>query len=188
MNQKKHTPFLAPIEKIKPNPRNPRVITDHKFAQLVQSIQQFPDMLWKRPVVCITDVDGCFMPLGGNKRYEAAKKTGLKEIPIVLADEWTEEYRAQFIIKDNVSFGEWDWEMLKKEWNTDFLSEWGLDALEIPEVTVPIDLIGAEKNKPPVIKITFSTSAQLEAAAKEIETLLTEKYPGSFLSVSAGEI
>jgi len=121
------------INKIKPNPKNPRTIKDERFEKLKKSIQDFPDMLNKRPLVCFTDTDGKFVVLGGNMRLKAAKDLGLKEIPIILADEWTEEQKAEFLIKDNVGFGEWDWNELNNDWDTEQLEGWGL---EVPEFKV----------------------------------------------------
>ena len=115
------------ITEIKANPKNPRIIKDDKFAKLVKSIKEFPQMLEKRPLVCFTDTDKKFVVLGGNMRLKAAKEVGLKELPILLADDWTEEQKAQFLIKDNVGFGEWDWDELKSDWDADKLQEWGLD-------------------------------------------------------------
>ena len=118
------------LSKIKPNPNNPRIIKDDKFKKLVQSLQEFPDMMEKRPMVCVTDVDGGIYPLGGNMRLKALQELKLKEIPstyVMMADEWTEERRREFVIKDNVGFGEWDWEQLANDWDTEQLNEWGLD-------------------------------------------------------------
>ncbi len=115
------------INKIKPNPKNPRVIRDDKFAKLVKSIQDFPEMLEKRPLVCFTDIDGKYVVLGGNMRLKAANEVGLKQLPILLADDWTEEQKNEFLIKDNVGFGEWDWEQIKNDWDVEKLDEWGLD-------------------------------------------------------------
>ena len=115
------------ISNIKPNPKNPRVIKDDKFEKLKKSIQEFPQMLEKRPLVCFTDIDGKFVVLGGNMRLKASKELGLKELPIILADDWNEEQRSEFLIKDNVGFGEWDWEVLANEWNSEELEAWGLD-------------------------------------------------------------
>ena len=115
------------LSNVKPNPNNPRVIRDDKFAKLKQSIIGFPEMLEKRPLVCFTDTDGKFVVLGGNMRLKALSDIGAKEIPVILADDWTEEQKAQFLIKDNVGFGEWDWEQLANEWDAEQLSEWGLD-------------------------------------------------------------
>ena len=115
------------ISEIKANSKNPRVIKDDKFRKLVQSIREFPEMLEKRPLVCFTDVDGKYVVLGGNMRLKASIEVGLKELPIVLADDWTQEQRDEFLIKDNVGFGEWDWDQLANEWDADKLTDWGMD-------------------------------------------------------------
>jgi DNA modification methylase len=118
---------IVPINQIKPNPKNPRVIKDDKFKKLVKSIEEFPQMLEKRPLVCFTDVDGKFVVLGGNMRLKASKEVGLKELPILLADDWTEEQKNEFLIKDNVGFGEWNWDELNADWDSEQLEDWGLD-------------------------------------------------------------
>lgn len=115
------------IADIKVNQNNPRIIKDDKFAKLVKSIKEFPQMLEKRPLICFTDIDGKLVVLGGNMRLKAAKEVGLKELPILLADDWTEEQKAQFLIKDNVGFGEWNWDDLANEWDAELLTDWGLD-------------------------------------------------------------
>ena len=130
------------ITEIKANPQNPRLIKDHKFKQLVKSIQEFPEMLEKRPLVCFTDVDGKFVVLGGNMRLKAAKECGLKELPILLADDWTEEQKKEFLIKDNVGFGEWQWDELANEWDAQQLMDWGLD---IPDF-VNDEVLNAEED------------------------------------------
>ena len=118
------------ISKLKNNPNNPRIIKDDKFEKLKKSISEFPEMMEKRPIICVTDVDGKIYPLGGNMRLKALQELKYKEIPdswILMADEWTEEQRREFVIKDNVGFGEWDWEELANEWDAEKLEEWGLD-------------------------------------------------------------
>ena len=117
------------ISKLKSNPNNPRIIKDDKFKKLVQSISEFPEMMEKRPIVCVTDVDDKLYPLGGNMRLKALQELKYKEIPdswVILADEWTEEKRKEFVIKDNVGFGEWDWDDLANNWDAEKLEEWGL--------------------------------------------------------------
>jgi DNA modification methylase len=123
---------IVKISEVKPNPKNPRIIKDGKFQKLVKSIQEFPDMLNKRPLIVFTDVDNKYVVLGGNMRLKACKEIGLKEIPIIVADEWTEEQKNEFLIKDNVGFGEWDWDSLANEWDAEKLDDWGLD--------LPVDL------------------------------------------------
>ena len=118
------------LSKIKSNPNNPRIIKDEKFKKLVQSIKDFPEMIEKRPMVCVTDADGRIYPLGGNMRLKALQELQYNEIPdtwVVMADDWTEEKRKEFVIKDNVGFGEWDWDDLANNWDTEKLEEWGLN-------------------------------------------------------------
>ena len=111
------------ISEVKPNPNNPRIIKDDKFAKLVQSIKDFPKMLEIRPIVVNSDM----IVLGGNMRLKACKEAGLKKVHIIKAEDLTEEQQREFIIKDNVSGGEWDWSMLANEWNSEDLDKWGLD-------------------------------------------------------------
>jgi ParB-like chromosome segregation protein Spo0J len=147
----------VPTGKLKPNPSNPRILRDEKFLKLKASIESFPDMLNKRPIVAVTDTDGKYMVIGGNMRLRACQDLKLKEVPIILADEWTEEQRREFIIKDNVGFGEWDWDQLANEWDAGLLSDWGLD--------VPIAQDFSDKNQEidtdsfadeSIIKLTYS--------------------------------
>jgi len=134
----------AKISQIKPNPKNPRFIRDEKFEKLKQSLTEFPDMLNKRPLVCFTDTDEKLIVLGGNMRLRAAKEIGLKELPVVLADDWTEEQKAEFLIKDNVGFGEWEWDDLANEWDEQQLKDWGLDLP--PDWGVDDEVLEAEED------------------------------------------
>ena len=114
------------ISKVKGNPNNPRIIKNDKFKKLVKSIQEFPEMLKLRPIV----VDEDMIVLGGNMRLKASKDAGLKEVWIEVAEGLTEEQKKEFIVKDNVGFGEWEWDMLANEWDSVQLAEWGLDVWE----------------------------------------------------------
>jgi len=117
------------LSKLKSNPNNPRIIKDDKFQKLVKSIKEFPQMMDKRPIVCVTDTDGKLYPLGGNMRLKALQELNYKDIPenwVTLADEWSVEQRNEFVIKDNVGFGEWDWDDLANNWDAEKLEEWGL--------------------------------------------------------------
>ena len=129
---------LTPIKDIKPNPNNPRVIKDEKFAKLVQSLKELPEMATVRPIVVNSDM----IVLGGNMRLKAMKEAGWKEVPVEIVD-WDEEKQRQFIIKDNVGFGEWDWEMLANEWDAEQLEEWGLD---IPAFDEEVKELEAEED------------------------------------------
>jgi ParB-like chromosome segregation protein Spo0J len=118
------------LSNLKPNPQNPRIIKDEKFKKLVKSLTEFPEMMEKRPMVCVTDVDGKLYPLGGNMRLRAIQELGMKDVPdswVVLADDWTAEQRKEFTIKDNASFGEWNYDDLANEWDAEQLSDWGVD-------------------------------------------------------------
>jgi DNA modification methylase len=114
---------LVKISEVKTNPNNPRLIKDDKYHKLVKSIKDFPKMLEIRPIVVNDDM----VVLGGNMRLKACKEAGLTEVPIIKASDLTEEQQKEFIIKDNVGFGEWDWNMLANEWDAEELEEWGLD-------------------------------------------------------------
>jgi ParB-like chromosome segregation protein Spo0J len=114
------------LSEVKPNPNNPRVIRDEDFAKLKRSIIEFPEMLETRPIVCFTDENGKYVALGGNMRLRALSDIGAKEVPIILADTWTPQQRDEFLIKDNLSFGEWNYDELANEWDADLLEHWGL--------------------------------------------------------------
>lgn len=179
------------LSQIKSNPNNPRIIKDEKFKKLVQSISDFPEMMSKRPIVCVTDTDGRIYPLGGNMRLKALQELNYKEIPnewVVMADEWTIEKRNEFVIKDNVGFGEWDWSDLANSWNTEKLQEWGLDIPDFAVMPTEDELTGLDKKNPPTMKITFESVEDLQQAEIDIRELIDRKYPKAFFSISAGEI
>jgi DNA modification methylase len=117
------------IAEIKPNPNNPRLIKDDKFHKLVQSIKDFPEMLDLRPII-VNDQD---VVLGGNMRLKACKEAGPKKVPVLKARKLTEQQQREFIVKDNLGFGEWDWDMIANEWDAKQLTDWGLD---IPDFKV----------------------------------------------------
>jgi site-specific DNA-methyltransferase (adenine-specific) len=125
------------IKDIKPNPNNPRIVKDDKFKKLVESVKGFPDMLNVRPIVVNKDM----IVLGGNMRLKAMKEAGYKEANIEIVD-WTEEQQREFIIKDNVGYGEWDWQLIASEWDAAQLNDWGLD---IPDFKAE-EIIAEEDN------------------------------------------
>jgi len=171
------------VSQIKANPNNPRTIKDDKFKKLVQSIREFPEMLEARPIVVNPDM----VVLGGNMRLKALKEAQVKEAPVYVAT-WDEIKQREFIIKDNVGFGEWDWDELANTWNEMELQDWGLDVPNFLEMPTDDELIGEEKNKPATMKITFTSPEQLQSAEIDIQELLDRKYQGAFFSVSAGEL
>nr|PZN48483.1 MAG: hypothetical protein DIU61_18650 [Bacteroidota bacterium] len=129
---------LISISKVKPNPDNPRIIKDDRFEKLVKSLKEFPEMSEVRPLVVNKDM----VVLGGNMRLRAMKEAGWKEVPVEIVD-WPEEKQREFIIKDNIGYGEWDFEVLANEWDQVELEEWGLDIPNIlddePEEAQPDD-------------------------------------------------
>jgi len=181
----------AKISALKSNPNNPRVIKNDKFAKLVKSIQQFPEMLDARPIVCTPDG----VVLGGNMRLKASIEAGVKTAPVHVVD-WPESKQAEFVIKDNASFGDWDWDALANQWSTSELEEWGLDIWQ-PEIDAEDLSDGfnlADGEKPPFQSMTFTladeqaqviTNALADAKALEefkwIETMGNENANGNAL-------
>ena len=171
------------LSDLKSNPNNPRIIKDDKFAKLVKSIQDFPEMMEKRPIVVVTDVDGKLYPLGGNMRLKALQELKYKEIPenwIIKADEWNEEKRREFVIKDNVGFGEWDWEELANAWDSEKLEEWGFDlpGFDIDAENLGEDFSLPDGDKAPFQQMTFTLAdeqaEQIKNAIDDIKK--TEEY------------
>jgi len=119
------------ISEIKANPKNPRTITDAMYQKLLKSITDFPQMLKFRPLV----IDEKNMVLGGNMRLKALVELGWKKVPVIRAKNLTADQKREFIAKDNIGYGEWEWEALVKDWDVEKLSEWGLD---VPVFEEPI--------------------------------------------------
>ena len=166
---------LVKISEVKLNPNNPRLIKDDKFKKLVQSIKDFPEMLNIRPIVVNQDM----IILGGNMRYKACKEAGLKEVPVIVTD-LTEDQQREFLIKDNTSGGEWDWEVLANEWDTDQLEAWGLDLVGFDANAEDFgeDFSLADGDKAPFQQMTFTLAdEQAEQIKNAIEDIkATEEY------------
>ena len=120
------------ISEIIPNEKNPRYIKSDKFKKLVKSIKEFPEMLAVRPIV----IDEKKMVLGGNMRLRACIEAGIDDVPVTIAKGWSDAQKKEFIAKDNIGFGEWDWDILANEWDGELLSDWGLD---LPKFADSID-------------------------------------------------
>jgi|TARA_R110000787_G_scaffold61520_4_gene139373 hypothetical protein len=131
------------------NPSNPRTVKSQRFKKMVKSVKEFPEMLEKRPIV----VDESMTVLGGNMRLMACLEAGFKTVWIDVAEGWTEEQKREFIIKDNVSFGENDFDILANEWDSADLSDWGL---EIWETTPDFDVDQEDQEKEKTIKLSYS--------------------------------
>ena len=163
------------LSEVKLNPNNPRLIKDEKFLKLVQSIKDFPEMLDIRPIVVNKDM----IILGGNMRYKACKEAGLKEVPIIVTD-LTEEQQREFLIKDNTSGGEWDFNMLANEWDVEQLEEWGLEVggFDLDSDELGTDFTLPEGDKAPFQQMTFTLAdeqaEQIKNAIADIKQ--TEEY------------
>jgi hypothetical protein len=114
------------LTSLKPNPNNPRYITKTKFEDLKRSIRDFPEMMALRPMV----VDDQGTVLGGNMRLKALAELGYQDIPaawVIKAKDLTEEQSREFVVKDNIGFGDWDWDILANDWADEPLGDWGLE-------------------------------------------------------------
>lgn len=159
------------LSSIKPNPDNPRLIKDDKFFKLLESIKTFGEkMMPLRPIV----IDENNIILGGNMRFKALKELGYKEVPaewIKAAKDLTEEQKKEFIVKDNVGFGSWDFDVLANDWDSDLLEGWGLD---MPDWEME-DFGGLEE--------------EFEEGEKEVHNLLSDRFivpPFSILDTRKG--
>ena len=171
------------IKQVRSNPDNPRFIKDYKFEKLVKSIKEFPQMLELRPIVVNQDM----IVLGGNMRLKACEEAGIKEVPIIFADNLTPEQEKEFIIKDNSSFGEWDWDLLANEWNTADLIDWGMDVPEewsLDPEELGEDFSLADGDREPFQQMTFKLADeqadQIKNALDDIKKLEEFKYVETF--------
>jgi hypothetical protein len=173
---------IVPITQVVPNTSNPRIIKDDKFKKLVKSIKEFPEMLNLRPIV----VDKDMVVLGGNMRLKACQAAGLTEVPILIADQLTPEQQAEFIIKDNVGFGEWDWDILANEWDAALMTDWGLDIggfdLKAEDFNEEFSLPDGDKS--PFQQMTFTLAdeqaEQIKNAIADIKATDDYKYCETF--------
>jgi len=167
---------LINIQEVKPNENNPRFIKDYKFKKLVKSIKEFPEMLKLRPIV----VNSEMVVLGGNMRLKACKEAGLKEVWVLKADDLTEQQQREFIVKDNVGFGEWDWDVLGNEWNTQQLEDWGMEIIgfDVDEDDLSDSFSLPDGDKAPFQQQTYTLA---DAQAEQIKNAIadvkkTEEY------------
>ena len=193
---------LVSIKLVKSNPNNPRIIKDDKFKKLVASIQEFPKMLEIRPIVVNDDM----IVLGGNMRLKACIHAGLKEVPIIKVSDLTEQEQKQFIIKDNVSGGEWDWSMLANEWDAEELDAWGLDVpdfgteleaeeddFETPEGGLETDIVFGEVFEIGEHRLLCGDSTDSDAVARLMDgqkadiTFTSPPYNAGSLNISGNE-
>ena len=186
-------PNKIKISKIQSNPNNPRLIKDYKFRKLVKSIKEFPEMLKLRPIV----VDEKNIILGGNMRYKACIEAGLKEIYVIQADDLTENQKKEFIIKDNSSFGDWDWDVIANEWDIKDLNDWGVD---MPILNEKLEVIGNESPEIEVteeileehnyIVFTFDNKLDWQVAKEilDIKTVAKDGYTDTYMQKGVGRV
>jgi len=172
---------LVKISKVIPNENNPRFIKDSKFKKLVKSIKEFPEMLKLRPIVVNKDM----VVLGGNMRLKACKEAGLKEVYILKADELTEQQQREFIVKDNVGFGEWDWDALGNEWNSVQLEDWGMDNWQnMDDIETSDDFSLPDGDKEPFQQQTYTLAdeqaEQIKNAIADVKKTEEYKYVETF--------
>jgi len=151
------------ISAIKSNPSNPRLIKDDKFIKLVNSLKSFPEMATVRPIVVNKDM----VVLGGNMRLKAMKEAGWKECEVTVVD-WPEEKQREFIIKDNVGFGEWEWNIIANEWDADQITDWGLDipGFEISPDGLTDEFSLKDGDKEPFQQMTFTLADEQATVIK----------------------
>lgn len=176
-----------PLNQLHLNPDNPRFIRDERYKQLVTSLADNPQLLEARPILC-SDRTGKLIVLGGNMRLRAAKELKLTSVPVIVMTGLSYEQEREVIIKDNASFGSWDWDVLANEWSDLPLEEWGLDLPPAWSEEEPSeeDLLDDKEDKPATLRITFPTVEVLQKAEVDVQELLDRKYPGSYFVVSAG--
>lgn len=170
------------ISEVNNNPNNPRILKDDKFKKLVNSIKEFPKMLEIRPIV----VNNEMIVLGGNMRLKACIEAGLKEIHIIKAENLTKKQQDEFIIKDNVSFGDWDWDSIANEWKSDELEEWGMDifGVEVSDEDIADSFTLPDGDKPPFQQQTYSLAdeqaEQISNAITDVKRIEEYKYVETF--------
>jgi hypothetical protein len=186
---------VVPIDQVKHHPGNPRLIKDNRFEQLVQSLIELPDMMQARPLV----VDENYIVLGGNMRLHAALRLNYTEVPIMQMLGWSEAQKREFMIKDNASFGEWNWEVLANEWSEEPLGAWGIDLpkdffgeepMELAadgEESAHADFDFTKEPKECTMTIKFASPEQLQEAETEVTELIDRKWNGASYTVKVGQ-
>lgn len=180
---------IVRVDRLVENPKNPRAIQSERFERLKRSLESFPEMLEKRPlvVVAVEDPPDGLMVLGGNQRLGAIRELGWEEAPVERADEWTEEQRREFMVKDNVPAGHWDWELLVEDFDLKQLDEWGVEVLDLGEHE-NVDLVNDAANeewvgmpafdpveKTPRIVLHFKSVEERLAFAQKLELIFSKK-------------
>lgn len=173
------------ISEIKLNKKNPRLIKDYKFEKLKKSITEFPKMLELRPII----IDNDNIILGGNMRYQALKDLGYKELPdnwVKKSSELSEEEKQRFIMVDNISYGDFDWDIIANEWDTELLADWGLDVggFDVNSDDLGTDFTLPDGDKAPFQQMTFTLADEqaeiLKAELDKVKKSEEFKYVETF--------
>lgn len=173
MNLKERKPQLIDAAKLIPNESNPRLIKDDKFVKLVNSLKEFPKMLEYRPVIVNSDM----IVLAGNMRLKAALELGMDKIPTIIANDLTQEEQEQLIVKDNVGYGEWDWDMLANSWDVEKLNEWGVDVPDWHKDDIDVDKFFMDSDKQVDSKFKIVLEYTEEEHAEVVEAF--KRHTGS---------
>lgn len=179
-------------------PSNPRFIKDEKFEALKKSLSESPELLKARPLI-VFPVDDKFIVLCGNMRLRAGKALNFEDFPCyVLPDSTTPKKLREYVLKDNMEYGQIDWEHITQDWDKEELADWDFDlpddwdfndpTLEDEEEPMPDELTAEDKNKPFVIKIVCEDEKQLNEFKADIDALIADKYPSANYSVTGGEL
>jgi len=160
--------MIWPIHRVKPNPENPRSIRDDQFEKLVKSLKDFPDMASVRPLIINDDN----IVIGGNMRLRAMKEAGWSDVPVIKV-EWSADQQREFIIKDNLGFGEWDWEALANDWDATELNDWGLNVPEFDEASIDDDTSEVESKSGLSLIIQFNSEEEAQRAHSLIAQALS---------------
>lgn len=203
LDKKRYT--VIPASKLELNegqlkdvPTNPRFIKDNKFEALKKSLSESPELLKARPLI-VFPLDDKFIVLCGNMRLRAGKALEMKDFPCyVLPESTTAKKLREYVLKDNMEYGQIDWEHIAQDWDKEELEDWDFSmpddwdfndpTLEDEEPPLPDDLTAEDKNKSFVIKIVCEDEKQLRDFTTDIDSLISDKYPSANYSVTGGEL
>lgn len=180
-------------------PSNPRFIKDERFNALLKSVRESPEFLKARPLLVFQMKNGKYITIAGNMRLRACREVGMKDVPCYIFPKSTSVKKLrEYTLKDNMAYGQIDWDSIANDWEPEELKEWDFDMPEdwmgeqpeplTGEEEPPEDLTADDRQKPFTIKIVCEDEKQLQAFADDIQQLITDKYQTANYSVSGGEL
>ena len=169
-------------------PKNPRFIRDDRFAALVKSIKDAPEMLHLRELLVVKHGKK-YVTIGGNMRLRACQELGYEEVPCkVLAEDTPTAKLREYAIKDNNGFGQDDWDILANDWDAGELQDWGMELpMSWDEDVEPTDLDDDRQDKAFCCKITFDNQDKLNEFMQRYESLIADEFSCT-ISVSGGKL